>query len=141
MAEAGEKRNEGGARRRKPSRGKKPEKSDKRIGADGQKGAASRERAQLIWAIGHPLRRRILRKLGDKSDVLSPNGLSIELNCSPNITSYHVRVLNKLGAVKQVDAEMVRGALEHFYVSTIRSDPPIEALLAETGEVDEEGSE
>jgi DNA-binding transcriptional ArsR family regulator len=95
-------------------------------------------RADLIDAIAHRLRRRILRLLGDRREQSSPTRLAKELDLQPGLVAYHVRVLQKLGAVRPTDERMVRGAIEHFYETTIEDDPPIETLLEETREADDE---
>lgn len=95
-------------------------------------------RANLIDAIAHPLRRRILRFLADRREQSSPARIGKEFHLHVGMVSYHMRVLQKLGAVELTDEGMVRGAVEHFYKTTIADDPPIEALLEETREVDDE---
>jgi DNA-binding transcriptional ArsR family regulator len=95
-------------------------------------------RANLINAIAHPLRRRILRLLADRGEQSSPARIGKEFHLQVGMIGYHMRVLEELGAVELTDEGMVRGAVEHFYKTTIASDPPIEALLEETREVDDE---
>jgi len=110
----------------KRNRGKKPEDPN------------GRHRANLIDAIAHPLRRRILRLLGDRREQSSPTKMAKEFHLHVGTVGYHVRVLEGLGAVELTDERMVRGAVEHFYETTIDDDPPIETLLEETREVDDE---
>jgi DNA-binding transcriptional ArsR family regulator len=98
----------------------------------------SRSRVEMIGAIGHPLRRRILRLLRDLDEPRSPSEVSRELGEPLGTGAYHVRVLERTGAVEKTDEQQVRGAVESFFVSTIEDDPPIEALLEETREADEE---
>jgi DNA-binding transcriptional ArsR family regulator len=97
-----------------------------------------RGRANLIDAISHPLRRRILRLLADRDEQSSPTRIGKEFDLHVGTVGYHMRVLDELGAVALTDEGMVRGAVEHFYKTTIADDPPIEALLEETREFDEE---
>lgn len=97
-----------------------------------------RSRADLIDAIAHPLRRRILRFLADRREQSSPARIAKEFDLHVGMVGYHVRVLQKLGAVELTDEGMVRGAVEHFYSTTVSDDPPIETLLEETREVDDE---
>ena len=104
----------------------------------GRKNPDGRGRADLINAISHPLRRRILRLLADLGDQSSPTKIAKQFDLHVGLVGYHVRVLQRLGAVELTDEGMVRGAVEHFYKTTISDDPPIEALLEETREVDEE---
>lgn len=112
-------------KKRKSRRGKKP---------DGKR------RADLISAIDHPLRRRILRLLDDRDEPLSPVQIAAALGVSLSTTAYHVRILAKLRAVVRAGRKQVRGALQRFYRSTIEDDPPVEALLEETREVDDDDS-
>ena len=95
-------------------------------------------RANLIDAISHPLRRRILRLLADRGEQSSPTRIGKEFDLHVGMIGYHMRVLAELGAVELTDEGMVRGAVEHFYKTTIIDDPPIETLLEETREVDDE---
>ncbi len=104
----------------------------------GRKKSDSQRRADLINAIAHPLRRRILRVLGDRRERSSPARIGKEFDLHVGTVGYHVRVLDELGAVRLTDEGMVRGAVEHFYETTIEDDPPIETLLEETREVDDE---
>jgi DNA-binding transcriptional ArsR family regulator len=112
-------------------RGRKPEDYWRRKRSIGQR------RAMLIKAIGHPLRRRILRQMADADRPLSPVQLSKALGMPLGMVVYHATVLRLCGAVKPAGERQVRGAIEHFYETTIEDDPPIEALLEETREADE----
>jgi DNA-binding transcriptional ArsR family regulator len=47
--------------------------------------------------------------------VASPNQLATELELPLGRVSYHIRLLNDLGAIELVRTEPRRGALEHFY--------------------------
>jgi DNA-binding transcriptional ArsR family regulator len=104
----------------------------------GRKKSDGKHRANLINAIAHPLRRRILRLLGDRRARSSPTKIAQEFQLHVGMVGYHVRVLEQLGAIELKDEGMVRGAVEHFYETTIDDDPPIETLLEETREVDDE---
>jgi DNA-binding transcriptional ArsR family regulator len=105
-----------------------------------RKNSHGEDRADLINAIAHPLRRRILRVLGDRREQSSPTKIAKGFGLHVGLVGYHVRVLQELGAVKLTDEQMVRGAVEHFYETTIDDDPPIETLLEETREVDDENA-
>lgn len=94
-------------------------------------------RADLIKAIDHPLRRRMLRLLNEREEPLSSMQMAEELGISLSITAYHVRILHELRAVVRAGKRQVRGALQRFYKSKVEADPPIETLLEETREVDE----
>lgn len=103
-------------------------------------GERSRRRIDLIRAIDHPLRRRILRLLLDQGAQRSPVQMSKAITVPLGSASYHVRVLHRLHAVEPAGKKQVRGALQRFYRTTIEDDPPIEALLEETREADDAAS-
>ena len=67
----------------------------------------------LLKAISHPLRHRLLGMLDAR--VASPNELARELELPLGRVSYHIRLLNDLGAIELVRTEPRRGALEHYY--------------------------
>ena len=81
-----------------------------------------------------------MRLLGDLREQSSPTKIAKEFDMHVGTVGYHVRVLEQLGAVELTDEKMVRGAVEHFYKTTIDDDPPIETLLEETREVDDENA-
>jgi DNA-binding transcriptional ArsR family regulator len=68
----------------------------------------------LAKALSHPLRQRILERLGEVSDA-SPTQLARDLDGSVGTVAYHVRVLERLGCVELVGTRQRRGALEHRY--------------------------
>ena len=70
---------------------------------------------QLIKALAHPMRTRILRLLDER--IASPRQLSDELDAPIQNVSYHVRELAKLGLIKLVRTTQRRGALEHHYTA------------------------
>lgn len=85
----------------------------------------------LARGLSHPLRAEILAFLNEQQDVASPvemeragvgrdgaAGVS-QKNHLSNI-SYHVRVLNELGLVREVKSRQVRGSTEHFYEANVR---------------------
>src|SRR3954467_7178285 len=63
-------------------------------------------------AISHPLRHRLLGMLDGR--VASPNQLARELGLPLGRVSYHIPLLNDLGALGLPRAEPRRGALERF---------------------------
>jgi len=134
MAEAGGKRKKD---KRDLKKGK-PGKKARQARARRRKEPSSKQRANLIWAIAHPLRRRILRAIADGGESLSPAQVARELGLPIGTVAYHARILWRFGAVEPAGEQQVRGAVEHFYDTTIEDDPPIETLLEETREVDEE---
>lgn len=72
----------------------------------------------LIEALGHPIRRRVLRRYLESSAKLSPKELADSEKLSLSLVGYHVRRLQKLGAVELVGFRQVRGACQHFYRPT-----------------------
>src|SRR5690349_6953003 len=74
--------------------------------------------ARIAKALAHPLRARILQRLGERT--ASPGDLATELNAPLGVVSYHVRMLRDYNCVELVRTEPVRGALQHFYRATAR---------------------
>jgi hypothetical protein len=77
--------------------------------------------AELLVALRHELRRKILRTMfDDEEETISPRRLAEELHEPLSNVSYHVRmVLADCGAVALVDTEPVRGSMQHFYSPTV----------------------
>lgn len=73
--------------------------------------------SQLLTALGSPMRRRILRAM--EGEATSPGKLSERMKVPLSTVSYHVRILERSGALKLVDEKAVRGAIEHFYRSAV----------------------
>ena len=73
----------------------------------------------LLSILQHPLRRRLLRFYVEADATLSPKELTLLAN-DPKISKvgYHVRVLAEKGAVKLIETQPRRGAVEHFYEAT-----------------------
>jgi DNA-binding transcriptional ArsR family regulator len=74
--------------------------------------------ARIAKALAHPLRARILQRLGER--VASPADLAVELGAPLGVVSYHVRMLREYKCVELVRTEQRRGALQHFYRATAR---------------------
>src|SRR6201991_1832616 len=74
--------------------------------------------ARIAKALAHPLRARILQRLGER--VASPGDLAAELDAALGVVSYHVRMLRDYDCVELVRTEPRRGALQHFYKATAR---------------------
>jgi DNA-binding transcriptional ArsR family regulator len=81
--------------------------------------AAQRETASgaidqnVVKALAHPLRIRILTILHDR--VASPNELRKMLEEGLSQVSYHIKVLKDFDMIEMVKTEPRRGAVEHFY--------------------------
>jgi DNA-binding transcriptional ArsR family regulator len=82
----------------------------------------------LFNALGHPMRRRILREMLGTNGEISPRELAITLSEQLSALSYHVRVLAECGAIELVRTERIRGSTQHFYRPAVRSDWALAAL-------------
>jgi DNA-binding transcriptional ArsR family regulator len=80
--------------------------------------AGQTSEARIAKALAHPLRARILQRLGER--VASPGDLAVELGAPLGVVSYHVRMLRDYECVELVRTEPRRGALQHFYKATAR---------------------
>lgn len=74
----------------------------------------------LLTALNNPLRRRILRRMRDE-EMISPQQLATEFDLAVSNVAYHVRVLAKCEAITLVKVKPVRGAVKHFYRSTVEA--------------------
>jgi DNA-binding transcriptional ArsR family regulator len=91
--------------------------------------------SQLLTALGSPLRRRILRQM--HGEAISPGKLADRMDVPLSTVSYHVRILDRCGALKLVEEKAVRGAVEHFYRSAVKAPwahTVLKESLAEDGE-------
>ncbi len=86
----------------------------------------------LFTALGHPLRRRILRTMIGERET-SPRRLSVELDEPLSALSYHVRVLAECEAIELVRTSQVRGSTQHFYRARVRARWARTALRATEG--------
>jgi DNA-binding transcriptional ArsR family regulator len=93
--------------------------------------------ADCIKAISAPQRRRILRALHDAGEARSPNELSKAFGISVGHVSYHVKVLKECGALALTDTQPRRGAVEHYYASTLMKNELVVKLLEATRADDE----
>jgi hypothetical protein len=55
-------------------------------------------------------------------DVLSPREIASEFDLPVSNVAYHVRVLSDCAAVTLVRVKPVRGAVKHFYRSSVKPD-------------------
>ncbi len=76
---------------------------------------------RIIKALGHPLRRRILATLDERT--ASPKELSVDLDQELGVVSYHVRILRELGLLELTGQRQKRGAIESHYRSRARPRP------------------
>ncbi len=68
----------------------------------------------LLVALRHPLRRRILREMAD-GRTTSPLELAAALRRPLSNVSYHVRVLAERSVISLVATKPSRGSVQHFY--------------------------
>jgi DNA-binding transcriptional ArsR family regulator len=72
---------------------------------------------ELIAALNHPLRRRIMRAyLDGRFQTASATQLAKEMEMPLGNVAYHVKTLARLDVLQLVRREKVRGAEERFYV-------------------------
>src|ERR1700712_82912 len=83
---------------------------------NGHRPSGETSEARIAKALAHPLRARILQRLGER--VASPGDLAVELGAPLGVVSYHVRMLRQYECVELVRTAPVRGALQHFYRAT-----------------------
>ena len=77
---------------------------------------AVQQSQQLIKALGHPLRRRIIEAaIAAEGEALSPATLSRQLDAQVSLVAYHVKQLVAAGLLKPAGQRPVRGAVEHYY--------------------------
>lgn len=82
----------------------------------------------LFNALGHPMRRRILREMLDAGGEVSPRELAAQLSEQLSALSYHVRVLAECGAIELVRTQQIRGSTQHFYRAVVRASWALSAL-------------
>ncbi|HEV7770519.1 MAG TPA: helix-turn-helix domain-containing protein [Solirubrobacterales bacterium] len=73
--------------------------------------------ARWIAALNHPLRRHILRILGE-TEIASATEIARQKELRLGNVAYHVKVLADLEVLELVHQRKVRGASEKFYRST-----------------------
>jgi DNA-binding transcriptional ArsR family regulator len=100
--------------------------------------ASSPDTDDLFTALGHPLRRQILRTMIKDGSEVSPRDLAHDLAQPLSKLSYHVRVLARCKAVELVRTEQVRGSTQHFYRTLVEVAWARMALEA-TGDPPEKG--
>jgi DNA-binding transcriptional ArsR family regulator len=75
----------------------------------------------LFTALGHPLRRRILRRMLATKGETSPRELSAALGEPLSALSYHVRVLAECKAISLRRTKGIRGSTQHFYKPAVKA--------------------
>jgi predicted transcriptional regulator len=86
---------------------------------------------ELLDALRHERRRRILKIAVDLGRPLSPSMASKELPAPLRLTSKHFRVLADAGLIVLTTEVSVRGATEHFYIPAedVLGHPIVQAIL------------
>lgn len=74
----------------------------------------------LMKALGHPLRQRILQVLTHEEEA-SPSEIAAALGEPLTNVSYHVKILRRCDAIELVRTEVVRSAVERFYRAKVRA--------------------
>jgi DNA-binding transcriptional ArsR family regulator len=82
----------------------------------------------LFNALGHPMRRRILREMLAVDEEISPRELAVDLSEQLSALSYHVRVLAECGAIELMRTESIRGSTQHFYRAALSAEWALAAL-------------
>jgi DNA-binding transcriptional ArsR family regulator len=82
-------------------------------------GEAHELNSNIVKALSHPLRMRILTRLN--AGVASPNEMAKEFDESLPLVSYHVRILRELDCIELVRTTPRRGAIEHHYRALTRA--------------------
>lgn len=93
--------------------------------------------SNLIRALNHRIRRRILRVLQTADGPRSPARIAEVLGVPLSNVSYHIKVLVDFQTVKMVDEQQGLGNIQHFYESIVKDNATIHALLETTRETDE----
>lgn len=103
--------------------------------------ADDQETEGLLTAVGHPLRRKILKEMrnGGTGESVSPSALARALEEPVAGVSYHMRVLGECEMVRLVATRQIRGALQHFYRTTARLNHPL--IQAALGPEEEEAAQ
>jgi DNA-binding transcriptional ArsR family regulator len=84
----------------------------------------------FFTALGHPMRRRILREMLDTGEEVSPRELAVKLCEHLTALSYHVRVLAQCKAIELVRTHRNRGSTQHFYRPAVKANWVFAALAA-----------
>lgn len=94
--------------------------------------------SQLIRALSHPLRRRILRAMG--SQTRSPSSVTAELDMVLPSVSYHFKVLRECNVLALEHADVEGPSIKHFYKPVIEASWAREALRSSRSEDRSQGS-
>jgi DNA-binding transcriptional ArsR family regulator len=89
-------------------------------------------------ALGHPLRREILRALNDSREPRTPSEIATTAlpKASISVVSYHARVLESHDSVAMTGTRQVPGGVARLYASKVAGDERVAAVLQATRGLD-----
>jgi hypothetical protein len=91
----------------------------------------------MLEALGHPLRRQILRELHTSCGPISPVELAnIYPGWETASIAFHFRVLAKMRIARCKETQQVRGSTKHLFVSNVKRNKLVSAILTETEKED-----
>lgn len=84
----------------------------------------------LLVVLRHPIRRDILARMMRSAEPKSPRQLADAMSTPLSNVSYHARVMVQHKVLTLVDAQPVRGSIQHFYqASKLAEHPMVKAAL------------
>ena len=86
----------------------------------------------LMQALGHPLRRELLRMLHRSGEDRSPTQLCQRIGKSISTVDYHMNALADMGVLRRTEVRKVRGFQQNFYASEVSEHKQIALILADT---------
>jgi hypothetical protein len=92
-------------------------------------------------ALGHPLRRQILRALNASSEPRSPSEIATTTlpSASISVVSYHAQVLEACDSIAMAGTRQVPGGIARLYASKVAGDEQVAAVLQATRGLDRWG--
>jgi hypothetical protein len=97
---------------------------------------------QLLAALNHVLRRRILRTFDSHEQLIGSPQLVQALNCPLSEVTYHAAILVKSGALEVTETRNVHGVRERSYRLTVAGQAEwVQAVLEASQESDDDGRE
>jgi hypothetical protein len=89
-------------------------------------------------ALGHPVRRQILRALNESSEPRSPSEIAAATlpHASVSVVNYHAQVLEVCDSVAIAGTRQVHGGITRLYASKVAHDEQIAAVLQATRGLD-----
>jgi predicted transcriptional regulator len=91
----------------------------------------------MLEALRHPLRRQILRELHGSDGPVSPVELAgIFVDWETSAIAFHFRALEKMRIVRCKETKRIRGSTKHLFVSNVKRNSLVLAILGETEKAD-----